>query len=139
MRRLATEAAAEAPFEVELIDLPDGQIPLDNGSIDSVVLTFTLCSIAQSVPALREMARVLRPGGELIFCEHGEAPDAGVRRWQRAVRPVWGMCGGGCRIDRDIPAVLGAGGFRIRGLERGYIPGWRPASYNYWGTAVDSG
>lgn len=138
MRRRAAEAARIAPFEVELIDLPDGRIPLADDSVDSVVLTYTLCTIPESEPALREMARVLKPGGELIFCEHGLAPDAAVRRWQRAVRPVWGLCGGGCRIDREIPAVLAAGGFLVRGMKSGYIPGWRPASYNYWGTAVDA-
>lgn len=137
MRRLAAEAARLTSFEVELIDLPEGRIPLDRDSVDSVVITYTLCTIPESDTALREMARVLRPGGELIFCEHGLAPDRGVRRWQTTLNPAWGLFGGGCSLDRDIPAVLAAGGFRTRRVESGYIPGWRPASFNYWGTAVD--
>jgi SAM-dependent methyltransferase len=136
MRRLAAGAARESSFEVEVIGLPEGRIPLDRDSVDSVVITYTLCTIRESETALREMARVLRPDGELIFCEHGLAPDIGVRRWQRTLNPVWGLCGGGCSLDRDIPAVLAAGGFQTRRLESGYIPGWRPASFNYWGTAV---
>lgn len=136
MRAMAEGPAREAPFEVELIGLPGEEIPLADGSVDTVVVTYTLCSIEQPEAALRQMARVLAPGGELVFCEHGAAPDPGVRRWQDRINPIWRRLGGGCNLNRDIPDVIAGGGFRIRGVETMYIPGWRPASFNYWGTAA---
>ncbi len=134
--QIAQQAAKAAPFEVEFIGLPGEQIPLEDGSVDSVVMTYTLCSIPDTAVALRQIRRVLRPGGELIFCEHGAAPDPSVRRWQDRVDPVWKRIGGGCHLNRDIPALIEAGGFRITDLDTMYIPGWRPASFNYWGAAV---
>lgn len=133
---MARRAAASLPFEVEFIGLPGDEIPLDDASIDTVVVTYTLCTIPDAAAALRQIDRVLRQGGELIFCEHGEAPDAGVRRWQDRLNPVWKRLGGGCHLNRPIPALIEAGGFRITRLETMYIPGWRPASFNYWGSAV---
>lgn len=134
--RRALPAAEAAPFDVELVHAGAEDIPFESDRFDTVVLTYTLCSIPDPVPALREMARVLAPGGRLLFCEHGLAPDSGVRRWQRRVNPVWKRLGGGCHLDRDIPALIRAGGFRVRGVETMYIPGWKPASYNFWGTAT---
>lgn len=134
--RRALPAAEAAPFDVELVHAGAEDIPFESDRFDTVVLTYTLCSIPDPVPALREMARVLAPGGRLLFCEHGLAPDPGVHRWQRWVNPVWRRLGGGCHLDRDIPALIRAGGFRVRGVETMYIPGWKPASYNYWGTAT---
>lgn len=136
MTHMARQAAASLPFEVEFIGLPGDEIPLESGSVDTVVVTYTLCTIADTAAALRQMGRVLRPGGELIFCEHGAAPDASVRRWQDRLNPVWKRLGGGCNLNRPIPALIEAGGFRISRLDTMYIPGWRPASFNYWGTAV---
>jgi len=135
MSRLARLAASEAPFEVEFLSAPAEAIPLDDGSVDTVVTTFTLCTIPEPETALREMARVLAPGGELLFCEHGLAPDRGVERWQRRIEPLWKRLGGGCHLSRPIPELIAAGGFRIAGIETMYIPGWRPASFNYWGSA----
>lgn len=134
--RMAAEAAAQAPFEVEFLIAGSEEIPLDSDSVDTVLTTYTLCTIPESVPALREMARVLRPGGRLLFCEHGLAPDEDVRRWQNRVDPLWRRIGGGCHLNRDIPALLVEGGFEIEGLETMYVPGWRPASFNYWGSAT---
>ena len=136
MTRMAAQAARSLPFEVEFIGLPGDEIPLDDGSVDTVVVTYTLCTIPDTLPALGQMRRVLRPGGELIFCEHGAAPDASVRRWQDRLNPVWRRLGGGCNLNRPIPALIEAGGFRIDSLDTMYLPGWRPASFNYWGTAV---
>lgn len=136
MTRMAKRAARSVPFEVEFIGLPGDEIPLDDDSVDTVLVTYTLCTIPDTIPALRQMSRVLRPGGELIFCEHGAAPDASVRRWQDRLNPIWKRLGGGCNLNRPIPALIEAGGFRIRSLDTMYIPGWRPASFNYWGTAV---
>jgi ubiquinone/menaquinone biosynthesis C-methylase UbiE len=136
MARLAEPVAEAAPFDVELVPSGGEEIPLDSGTFDTVVLTYTLCTIEEPLAALREMARVLAPGGRLLFIEHGLAPDADVRRWQRWANPVWKRLGGGCTLDRDIPALLRRGGFTIRAMETMYIPGWRPATYNYWGEAA---
>lgn len=136
MTRMAERSARGVPFEVEFIGLPGDEIPLEDHSVDTVLVTYTLCTIPDVVPALRQMRRVLRPGGELVFCEHGTAPDASVRRWQDRLNPLWRRLGGGCNLNRPIPVLIEAGGFRIRTLDTMYIPGWRPASFNYWGTAV---
>lgn len=134
--RRARPAADAAPFDVELVHAGAEEIPFESGRFDTVVITYTLCSISEPVPALREMARVLAPGGRLLFCEHGLAPDPQVHRWQRWANPVWRRLGGGCNLDRDIPALIQAAGFRVRGLQTMYIPGWKPASYNFWGEAT---
>ena len=136
MTRMAERAAAALPFEVEFIGLPGDKIPLEDDSVDTVVVTYTLCTIPDTTPALREISRVLRPSGELIFCEHGAAPDESVRLWQNRLNPIWKRLGGGCNLNRPIPTIIETGGFRITSLETMYIPGWRPASFNYWGTAV---
>ena len=136
MTQMAKRTASSLPFEVEFIGLPGDEIPLEDNSVDTVVVTYTLCTIPDTTPALRQMSRVLRPGGELIFCEHGAAPDASVRRWQDRLNPMWKRLGGGCNLNRPIPTLIEAGGFRIKRLDTMYIPGWRPASFNYWGTAV---
>ena len=136
MTQIAERAARSLPFEVEFIGLPGDEIPLEDGSVDTVVVTYTLCTIPDTTAALRQMSRVLRPGGELLFCEHGAAPDARVRRWQDRLNPLWKRVGGGCNLNRPIPALIEAGGFRIKSLDTMYIPGWRPASFNFWGTAV---
>lgn len=136
MIRIAEKAARSLSFEVEFIGLPGDEIPLEDSSVDTVVVTYTLCTIPDTTAALRQMSRVLRPGGELLFCEHGAAPDARVRRWQDRLNPLWKRVGGGCNLNRPIPALIEAGGFRIKSLDTMYIPGWRPASFNFWGIAV---
>lgn len=136
MHRLARKRVREAGIDVRLATLSAEEIPEPAASFDTVVITFTLCSIAEPVKAVREMKRVLKPGGKLLFCEHGLAPDASVQRWQRRLTPVWKPLAGGCHLDRDIPALLREGGFRIAELETMYLPGLRPMTYNYWGTAL---
>ena len=136
MWAIAEASARKQPFQVEFIEAGAERIPLEDRSVDTVVITYTLCTIPEATAALADMRRVLKPGGELVFCEHGLAPDEGVRRWQHCVNPVWRRVGGGCNLNRDIPSLLKAGGFRIRDMDTMYIPGWKPASFNYWGTAV---
>ncbi len=136
MRSVAERATHRVSFEVELIGLSADEIPLDDDAVDTVLITYTLCTISQCEPALREMSRVLKPGGELVFCEHGAAPDDGVRRWQDRLNPIWKRIGGGCNLNRPIPDLIEHAGFKVRDLETMYIPGWRPASFNYWGTAT---
>ena len=133
---LAGKRAAHLDFDVEFIGLPGEQIPLEEDSVDTVLVTYSLCTIPDPVSALQGMARVLRRGGELIFCEHGEAPDDGVRRWQERVNPLWCRLLGGCNLNRDIPGLLRAGGFDIVDMESMYLPGTpRFAGYNLWGSA----
>lgn len=134
--RVATEKATTVPLDVDFIFGGAEDIPLEGRSVDTVVVTYSLCSIPQSVPSLREMARVLKEGGRLLFCEHGLAPDAAVQRWQRWINPVWRRLGGGCHLNRDIPALIEEAGFRIGGMETMYLPGWRWANFNYWGSAA---
>ncbi|GHD11491.1 phospholipid methyltransferase [Halioglobus japonicus] len=135
--KLAGERARGLDFEVEFIGLPGEQIPLEDNAVDSVLVTYSLCTIPDPVAALEGMARVLRPGGCIIFCEHGKAPDAGVQRWQERLNPLWSAMAGGCNLNRDIPAIVAQGGFSIQNMENSYIPGTpRIAGYNYWGTAT---
>jgi len=137
MNQMAARAAKRVPFRVEFVLAGSEEIPLESRSFDTLLMTYTLCTIPESEPALHEMARVLKPGGQLLFCEHGVAPDAGVRRWQNRINPIWRRLGGGCNLNRDIPDLIRRGGFEITGMEAMYIPGWRPASFNFWGAAVE--
>jgi len=126
-------------FPVEPLGLDGEQIPLDDKSVDTVLVTYTLCTIPAVVSALEGMRRVLKPGGRLIFCEHGLAPDPGVARWQNRLNPLWQRIGGGCNLNRDIPALVKAGGFRIEDLDTMYLPGpnfLHFSNFNYWGTAI---
>ncbi len=136
MRRKAQPALAGSSIDVEFIELPGEQIPLPDASIDTVVVTYSLCTIPDVLTALQEMRRVLKPDGRLLYCEHGVAPDADVTRWQHRLDPAWQRIAGGCHMGRDIPALLHAGGFDIKSDHRMYIPGVRILSYNYWGSAV---
>ena len=126
----------EAALDVELLTLSAEEIPMASASFDTVVCTFTLCTIPDPVKALREMCRVLKPDGRLLYCEHGASPDAGVRRWQDRVNSAWGHIAGGCNLNRDIPTLLKEGGFKILELETMYLPGPKILTYNYWGVAV---
>jgi ubiquinone/menaquinone biosynthesis C-methylase UbiE len=136
MRQLARKQLEGSKLEVEMIDLPGEEIPLDANSVDTVLVTYTLCTIPDAQRALRGMQRVLRPGGKLLFCEHGVAPDTGVRKWQHRLNPGWQRFSGGCSINLDIPGLLESSGFHVVVDERMYIPGVKILSYNYWGSAV---
>jgi len=132
---LARERIAQAGLEVELLGLSAENIPLPDASFDTVLITYTLCTIPDPLAALREMRRVLAPGGKLLYCEHGRAPDASVQRWQERLQPLWGKLAGGCHLGRDIPALLRAAGFQLPDLHTGYLPGPRPMTFHYWGVA----
>ncbi|HSW14187.1 MAG TPA: class I SAM-dependent methyltransferase [Solimonas sp.] len=137
MHPIAQRRAQAISIPVETLPLEIGQIGAADGSFDTVVTTFTLCTIPEAVPALLEMRRVLKPGGELLFCEHGLAPDADVRRWQDRLTPLWKPLAGGCHLNRDVPRMLADGGFRIADLQERYLPkAPRPMSYVYSGAAV---
>lgn len=136
MREKARANLAKSPIEVKLIDLPGEQIPLEDNSVDTVLLTYTLCTIPDWHGALRQMRRVLKPGGRLIFTEHGRAPDAGVRKWQDRINPLWKTFAGGCNLNRPIPQLIEESGFALEQLDRMYLPSTpRLFGYNYWGVA----
>jgi ubiquinone/menaquinone biosynthesis C-methylase UbiE len=136
MHRLAMRRARRSGLVVELVPLSAESIPLPDASVDSIVMTYTLCSIADPAAALREMRRVLVPGGRLLFSEHGLAPEESVRRFQRRVQPYWMRIAGGCHLDRDIPGLIAAAGFRVPELRAEYLPGPRFVAYNYRGAAL---
>jgi ubiquinone/menaquinone biosynthesis C-methylase UbiE len=119
----ARRRSASSPVPVEFLALEGEHIPLDAGSIDTVVVTYTLCTIPGVEQALEGMRRVLRPGGRLLFCEHGLAPDAGVVRWQRRLDPLWGRMAGGCHLTRDTGALLARAGFAVDWIEQAYARG----------------
>jgi ubiquinone/menaquinone biosynthesis C-methylase UbiE len=136
MRDLAAGNVSRARIELHWLDLPGERIPLADHSVDTVVLTFTLCTIPDWQTALAQMLRVLKPQGRLLFLEHGAAPDAAVRRWQERLNPAWKRCFGGCNLNRDVPGMLRAGGFDVLQMETMYLPGTpRIAGFNYWGEA----
>ena len=135
MRRLAAKRIDKADLDLELIDLPGEEIPLADASVDTVLVTYTLCTIPEAAPALAGMRRVLKPGGRLLYCEHGKAPDDKVHKWQQRLNPGWRRVAGGCNMHRDIPALLDESGFVIEDDNRMYIPGLKILSYNYWGAA----
>jgi ubiquinone/menaquinone biosynthesis C-methylase UbiE len=131
-----TRAAAQrAPVPVELIENSAEAIALYNGSIDTVVTTWTMCSIPDAQRALGEMRRVLKPGGHLLFVEHGRSPDLDVRRWQDRLTPVWRCVSGGCHLNRAISELIESAGFRIERIATGYMPGPKPMTFMYEGSA----
>ena len=131
----ARKNAAAHHLDAEYLQSEAESIPLDDDSADTVVMTYTLCTISSVKTALAEIRRVLKPGGRLIFCEHGRAPDRNVQRWQDRLNPVWGKLSGGCNLNRPIPGLLERAGFRSDDMQTMYLPGWKPACFNYWGTA----
>lgn len=136
MRKLAATNLEGLDLDLEFIDLPGEEIPLEPESVDTVLVTYSLCTIPDAPSALEGMRRVLKPSGRLLFCEHGIAPDEDVRRWQDRLNPGWRRIAGGCNMNRDIPKMITECGFEIVDDQRMYIPGWRIFSYNYWGIAA---
>jgi ubiquinone/menaquinone biosynthesis C-methylase UbiE len=136
MLRLAEEQRRSTKIDIEFLGLPGERIPLPDSSVDTVVSTFTLCTIPGVVKAIEGAGRVLKPGGKLIFLEHGLAPDASVRRWQERTEPFFHWAFEGCHVTRDIPSLIKQGGFQIEKLDTGYLaPFPKCGSYCFWGVA----
>ena len=135
--KVVAKTAVENGLDVEIILGSAEDMPFPDDHFDSVVITYTLCTIPDAEAANLEIRRVLKPGGKLIFCEHGLAPDAGVAKWQGRIDPIWGKIAGGCHLNRDIPELITGAGFTIETLEQMYLPSTpKFAGYNYWGVAV---
>lgn len=120
---------------VRTIALELGQIQAHDASFDSIVCTYTLCSIPDVAAALKEMRRVLKPDVKLLFCEHGKAPDLPVLLWQNRLTPLWKTLSGGCHLNRDTPMLIEASGFHIRQIESGYLQGPRLMTWTWHGWA----
>ena len=132
----ANQRAAKVGFPVSLLEASSEKLPLEDQSFDTIVMTFTMCSIPDVGAALLEIRRVLKPHGELLFAEHGRAPDPDVMRWQDRITPVWKRVGGGCHLNRKIDDLIQAAGLRIERLNAGYqkfAP--RPFGFFYEGSA----
>ena len=130
-RRRADEIAAP----VEVLGISGEALDLDNNAFDTIVCTWTLCSIPNPYRAVDEMRRVLKPGGNLIFVEHGRSDDAGIAKWQRRIEPLWKIIGGGCHLTRRADELLSDGGFSITSRESGYVEGPKVAAFMVHGMA----
>jgi len=137
MVRLAEQQRRRTKLDVQFLDLPGERIPLEDGSIDTVVSTFTFCTIPGIVEAIRGISRVLRPGGRLIFFEHGRSPDPRARRWQERWEPIFYRVFAGCHLTRDMPSLITQGGFRIEEIEAAYLAKFPKSwAYCWWGIAI---
>lgn len=132
----STQRRKDCSINVERLGLSGEDIPLDKNTADTVVITYTLCTIPDPVKALYEMSRILKPSGQILFTEHGKAPDGRVHKWQNRIDPIWKKLAGGCHSGRDIPDLFHQAGLTLKSLEQMYIPGPKVLSYNYWGVAT---
>ena len=133
--KMARKRGAAARFPVELLEVSGERLPMEDETFDTVVTTWTLCTIPDPLAALNEIRRVLKPEGRVIFIEHGRSPDAPVLQWQNRLNPLWRRLAGGCNLNREIDALIRAAGLEITRLETGYAPGPKPFAYLYRGLA----
>jgi ubiquinone/menaquinone biosynthesis C-methylase UbiE len=132
----AGQQGRRTQLDIEFLDLPGEHISLADASVDMVVSTFTLCTIPGVVEAIRGIGRVVKPGGQFIFFEHGLSPDANVRRWQERTEPLFKWAFEGCHVTRDIPLLIRQGAFKIEQLHTAYLaPFPKSGSYFFWGVA----
>ena len=135
LNNMAKKVAADKGLEVDFILGSAEAIPLPDNHVDSVLVTYTLCTIPDALSASKEMRRVLKPDGKMIFCEHGLAPDASVAKWQTRIDPYWEKIAGGCHLNRDIPKLIRSAGLSIGTMDEMYLPSTpKFAGYNYWGS-----
>ena len=133
---MAEKVAREHAIDIEFVLSGAEDIPLLDNHFDTVLVTYTMCTIPDAVAANKEMRRVLKPEGRLIFCEHGVAPDLKVSKWQHRIDPYWTKIAGGCHLNRNIPDLIRSAGFQIQSMEEMYLPSTpKFAGYNYWGIA----
>ena len=134
--KIAKPLAKKNNLEIEFLQCGAEAIPLPDQSIDTVLITYTMCTIPDIKLSNSEIMRVLKPKGQLLFCEHGLAPDKNIAKWQRRINPIWSKIAGGCNLNRDIPKLITSSGFKISNMEEMYLPSTpKFAGYNYWGVA----
>ena len=133
---MAKPIAKENQMKIEFLQCSAENIPLPDKSIDTVLITYTMCTIPDVALSNLEIMRVLKDDGKLLFCEHGLAPDKNIAKWQKRINPLWGKIAGGCNLNRDIPKLITSSGFKISNMEEMYLPSTpKFAGYNYWGVA----
>ena len=133
---IAKSIANEKQLEVDFLQCSAESIPLPDRSIDTVLITYTMCTIPDVALSNSEIMRVLKDDGKLLFCEHGLATDNNIAKWQKRINPLWGKIAGGCNLNRDIPKLISSSGFKISNMEEMYLPSTpKFAGYNYWGVA----
>ena len=134
LNSMAEKVARDIDVDVDLIIGGAEEIPLPENSIDTILLTYTLCTIPKVKDSIKEIERVLKPSGSMLFCEHGLAPDEKVAKWQQRLNPYWKKIAGGCNLNRDIPKIIQDSSFKITKLETMYLPSTpKFAGFNYWG------
>lgn len=133
---IAIKVAKTHELDIEFLECGAESIPLADDSIDTIVITYTMCTMPDISLSNAEMLRVLKPNGKLLFCEHGLAPDKRVAKWQKIINPVWKKIAGGCNLNRDIPKLIESSSLKISEIEEMYLPSTpKFAGYNYWGIA----
>ena len=133
---IAKSVAKKENLEIEFLECGAESIPLLDKSIDTVLITYTMCTIPDVALSNSEIIRVLKDDGKLLFCEHGLAPDKNIAKWQKRINPLWSKIAGGCNLNRDIPNLITSSGFKISNMEEMYLPSTpKFAGYNYWGVA----
>ena len=136
LNKMASKVASEEGLEVDFLISEAEDIPLPDNEVDTVLITYTMCTITEVLRANEEMRRVLKPKGKMIFCEHGKSPDQNVFKWQKRINPLWRKIAGGCNLHRDIPSLIKESGFKLEKLDTMYLPSTpKFAGYNYWGYA----
>ena len=136
LNKMASKVASEEGLEVDFLISEAEDIPLPDNEVDTVLITYTMCTITEVMRANEEMRRVLKPKGKMIFCEHGKSPDQNVFKWQKRINPLWRKIAGGCNLHRDIPSLIKESGFKLEKLDTMYLPSTpKFAGYNYWGYA----
>ena len=138
LNHMALKVANKHNLDVEFLLSGAEEIPLPSNSIDTILITYTLCTMPDLNSSMSEMKRVLKDDGNFLFCEHGIAPDLNIVKWQNRINPIWGKLFGGCNINRDIPNILKENGFKINTLDQMYLPSTpKIVGYNYWGEATN--
>ncbi len=136
LQNLAQDMLIQTHFPSEMLTGSAEDIPLESNTFDTVVMTWTLCSVTDPVLALSEIKRVIKPGGKVIFAEHGKSPDQNIRKLQKTLNPLWSRIAGGCQLNREIVDLYESSGFKFKSMERGYLEGPKFATYNYRGVAA---
>ena len=136
LQNLAEDMLIQTHFPSEMLTGSAEDIPLESNTFDTVVMTWTLCSVTDPVLALSEIKRVIKPGGKVIFAEHGKSPDQNIRKLQKTLNPLWSRIAGGCQLNREIVDLYESSGFKFKSMERGYLEGPKFATYNYRGVAA---
>ena len=137
LNKMAADVAKEEKMEVDFIISGAEEIPLPDNKVDTVILTYTMCTIPDVDLANEQIKRVLKPEGKLIFCEHGISPDESIYKWQKRINPIWKRIAGGCNLHRNIPEIIESSGFNIEEIDTMYLPSTpKFAGYNYWGFAT---